>query len=286
VPCATPPAAENCMSRTTAISPHHPAISTRRRGRGAGRFHTRSKRPATPRGECDGRLLCSGPARHAHALVSQGDARTSARARVRTSHARAAAAASTRQVVLGHQPVRQQNNTRGSRTSAPRAPMGSPPAADTLVRWFSAINPSANKTTQKACARRRRGRHWAARPRQTRAPVCCSRRAQCGGAGAALPRCPGPRSADLKRAPSNFSKSGRDGRRGAAAQHTHYGAVHMDAGQPRAMRSSSAPPGACSARSRAPHALSSRFSPRFSSRFSERQTRAIFPPKKISTILL
>ena len=96
VPCATPSAAENYMSRTTAISPHHPAISTRRRGRGAGRFHTRSKRPATTRGECDGRLLCSGPARHAHALVSQGDARTSARARVRTSHARAAAAASTR----------------------------------------------------------------------------------------------------------------------------------------------------------------------------------------------
>ena len=143
VPCATPPAAENCMSRTTAISPHHPAISTRRRGRGAGRFHTRSKRPATPRGECDGRLLGSGPARHAHALVSQGDARTSARARVRTSHARAAAAASTRQVVLSRQLVRR-------------------------------------KTTQKACARRRRGRHWAARPRQTRAPVCCSRRAQCG----------------------------------------------------------------------------------------------------------
>jgi hypothetical protein len=48
------------------------------------------------------------------------------------------------------------------------------------------------------------------------------------------------RSADLKRAPSNFSKSGRDGRRGAAAQHTHYGAVHRDAGQPRAMRVSAA----------------------------------------------
>ena len=143
VPCATPSAAENYMSRTTAISPHHPAISTRRRGRGAGRFHTRSKRPATTRGECDGRLLCSGPARHAHALVSQGDARTSARARVRTSHARAAAAASTRQVVLSRQPVRR-------------------------------------KTTQTACARRRRGRHWAARPRQTRATVCASRRAQCG----------------------------------------------------------------------------------------------------------
>jgi len=168
------------MSRTTAISPHHPAISTRRRGAWRRVIPHPSKRPATTRGECDGRLLCSGPARHAHALVSQGDARTSARGRVRTSHARVAAAASTRQVVLGHQPVRQQNNTRGSRTSAPRAPMGSPPAADTLVRWFSAINPSANKTTQKACARRRRGRHWAARPRQTRAPVCCSRRAQCG----------------------------------------------------------------------------------------------------------
>ena len=140
-----------------------------------------------------------------------------------------------RQVVLGHQPVRQQNNTTGMRTPAPRAPLGSPPAADTRPGVLQ----------------------------QTRAVR---------GAGAALPRCLGPRSADLKRAPSNFSKSGRDGRRGAAAQHTHYGAVHMDAGHPRAMRSSSAPPGACSARSRAPHALSSRFSPRFSSRFSERQT--------------
>jgi hypothetical protein len=238
VPCATPSAAENYMSRTTAISPHHPAISTRRRGLGAGRFHTRSKRPATTRGECDGRLLCSGPARHAHALVSQGDARTSARARVRTSHARAAAAASTR-------------------------------------RGFSVINQSAAKQPKRhahagaagATGQPARGRH---------APRCAA-----ADAGAALPRCLGPRSADLKRAPSNFSKSGRDGRRGAAAQHTHYGAVHMDAGQPRAMRSSSAPPGACSARSRAPHALSSRFSPRFSSRFSERQTRAIFPPKKV-----
>ena len=185
-----------------------------------------------------------------------------------------------------------------------------------LVRWFSAINPSANKTTQEARGHPRRGRQWAARPRQTRSsggsqPSTCppqnnttgmrtpAPRAPLGsppaadtrngvrqqtravrGAGAALPRCPGPRSADLKRAPSNFSKSGRDGRRGAAAQHTHYGAVHMDAGQPRAMRSSSAPPGACSARSRAPHALSSRLCARFSARFSERQTRAIFRPKK------
>jgi len=126
-------------------------------------------------------------------------------------------------VVLGHQPVRQQNNTKGSRTPAPRAPMGSPPAADTL--------PGVRQRTRAL-----------------------------RGVGAALPRCPGPRSADLKRAPSNFSKSGRDERRGAAAQHMHYGAVHRESGQPRAMRASSAPPGACSARSRAPHALSSRFS--------------------------
>jgi hypothetical protein len=215
--------------------------------RGAGRFHTRSKRPATPRGECDGRLLCSGPARHAHALVSQGDARTSARtparhanalvsqgharttvrARVRTSRACAAAAASTRQVVLGHQPVRQQNNTKGSRKPAPRAPMGSPPAADT--------RPGVRQ--------------------QMRAVR---------GAGAALPRCPGPRSADLKRAPSNFSKSGRDERRGAAAQHKNYGAVHRDTGHTRADPASSGPPAACSARSRAPHALSSRSCAQFS----------------------
>jgi len=150
-----------------------------------------------------------------------------------------------RQVVLGHQPVRQQNNTKGMRTPAPRAPLGSPPAADTRPGVLQ----------------------------QTRAVW---------GAGAALPRCPGPRSADLKRAPSKISKSGRDGRRGAAAQHTHYGAVHRNAGQPRAMRASSAPPGACSARSRAAHALSSRFSARFSARFSERQTRAIFRPKNIN----
>jgi len=56
-----------------------------------------------------------------------------------------------------------QNNTKGMRTPAPRAPLGSPPAADTR-----------NGVRQ-----------------QTRAVR---------GAGAALPRCPGPRSADLKQA--------------------------------------------------------------------------------------
>ena len=70
----------------------------------------------------------------------------------------------------------QQNNTKGMRTPAPRAPLGSPPAADTR-----------NGVRQQMRAVR--------------------------GAGAALPRCLGPRSADLKRAPSNFSRLGRDGRR-------------------------------------------------------------------------
>ena len=72
-------------------------------------------------------------------------------------------------------------------------------------------------------------------------------------AGAALPRCP------AETGLANISKSGRDGQRGAAAQHTHYGAVHRDAGQPRAMPASSAPPGASSARS---SALSSRLGSR------------------------
>ena len=174
--------------------------------RGAGRFHTRSKRPATPRGECDGRLLCSGPARHAHALVSQGDARTSARtpartparhahalvsqgharttaqarvgtSRVGTSRARAAAAGSTRHVVLGHATPPPTKQHKSSLTPAPRAPMGSPPAADTR-----------NGVRQ-----------------QTRAVRA---------AGAALPRCPSPRSADLKQARQMFQN--RDAMGGAA----------------------------------------------------------------------
>ena len=48
------------------------------------------------------------------------------------------------------------------------------------VRWCLAINPSAKKTTQKARARPRRERKWAARPRQTHTLMCFSRRAQCG----------------------------------------------------------------------------------------------------------
>ena len=144
--------------------------------------------------------------------------------------------------LLQHQPVRKQNNTKGLLTPAPRAPMGSPPAADTR-----------NGVRQQTHAVR--------------------------AAGAALPRCPSPRSADLTRAPSNFSKSGRDGRRGAAAQHTHYGAVHRNAGQPRAKPASSAPPGAFSARSRAPHALSSR-SVQFSHDFRKGKLARIFRQKK------
>jgi hypothetical protein len=62
-----------------------------------------------------------------------GMKRTVVRARVRTSRARAETVASTRQVMLGHQPVPQQNNTKDSRTPAPLTLMGSPPAADTRL---------------------------------------------------------------------------------------------------------------------------------------------------------
>ena len=72
---------------------------------------------------------------------------------------------------------RQQNNTKGSLTPALRAPMGSPPEADTR-----------NGVRQ-----------------QTRAVRA---------AGAALPRCPSPRSADLKQARQMFQN--RDAMGGAA----------------------------------------------------------------------
>jgi len=84
-----------------------------------------------------------------------------------------------RQVVLGRQPVRQQNNTKGMRTPAPRAPLGSPPAADTRPGVLQ----------------------------QTRAVW---------GAGAALPRCPGPRWAARRRGPAHALWCCAHGR-GAAA---------------------------------------------------------------------
>jgi hypothetical protein len=46
---STPPAPENYIIRKSATRSHHPAIS-RCRGGGTSPFHTRSKRPATPRG--------------------------------------------------------------------------------------------------------------------------------------------------------------------------------------------------------------------------------------------
>jgi hypothetical protein len=179
--------------------------------------------PSSPaRNAPDAASCAADPPRHAHALVSQGDARTAARARVGTSRARAAAAGSTHHVVLGHQApqhVRQQKKIQKARgRPALRAQMGSPPAADTRPDVLQ----------------------------QTRAVQ---------GAGAALPRCLGPRSADLQRPCRVGSKSGREGRRGAAAQHTHYGAVHRDTGKPRAMRSSSAPPGACTCCARCTRSL-------------------------------
>jgi len=98
-------------------------------------------------------------------------------ARTRATAVASTAAASTRQVVLGHQPVGQQNNTKGSLTPAPRAPMGNPSAAD------------------------------------TRNGVCQQTRAV-RAAGAALPRRPCPRSADLKQARQMFQN--RDAMGGAA----------------------------------------------------------------------
>jgi hypothetical protein len=49
LPCTTPPAPENYIISKHAASSHHPAVFMCRR-RGTGRFRTRSKRPAKPRG--------------------------------------------------------------------------------------------------------------------------------------------------------------------------------------------------------------------------------------------
>ena len=110
-----------------------------------------------------------------------GMKRTVVRARVRTSRARAEAVASTRQVMLGHQPVPQQNNTKGSRTPAPLTLMGSPPAADTRLDVLQ----------------------------QTRAVR---------GAGAALPHCLGPRSVYLHWASQVELAQNLDEKGGAAAR--------------------------------------------------------------------
>jgi hypothetical protein len=168
------------------------------------RCHTRLHRPLRQRNAPDGHLLqrirqaiaytsqstgCTyvgtdtrqDIVRHAYTLVSQGHARTAAQARIQTSCARAVAAASTRHLTIGHQPVCQQNNTKGSRTPAQRAQMGSPPSADTRTNVLQ----------------------------QTRAVR---------GAGAALPRCLGPRSADLHQPCHIGSKSGRERHSYAASQ--------------------------------------------------------------------
>ena len=101
------------------------------------------------------------------------------------------------------------------------------------------------------------------RSRLEHAPRCAPADARSAGRGSGLAALPQPSQCRPETGLANISKSGRDGQRGAAAQHTHYGAVHRDAGQPRAMPASSAPPGASSARS---SALSSRFGARFSAR--------------------
>ena len=177
--------------------------------RGAGRFHTRSKRPATPRGECDGRLLCSGPARHAHALVSQGHARTTARARVGTS--RAAAAGSTRHVVRGHATPRgecdgrllgsgparhahalvSQGDARTSARARFRTSHARAAAAASTRRGFSAVNQSPAKQHKRhahagaagATGQPARGRH---------APRCAAADARSAGRGSGLAALPWP----------------------------------------------------------------------------------------------
>jgi hypothetical protein len=120
-----------------------------------------------------------------------------------------------------------------------------------------------------------RGRH---------APRCAPADARSAGRGSGLAALPRPSQCRPERAPSNVSKSGRDGRRRAAAQHKHYGAVHRDAGHTRAKPASSGPLGACSARSREPHTLSSRFPPRFSCpHFRKGQLARIFRTQKYSS---
>ena len=84
------------------------------------------------------------------------------------------------------------------------------------------------------------------RSRLEHAPRCASADARSADRGSGLAALPQPSQCRPETGLANISKSGRDGQRGAAAQHTHYGAVHRDAGQPRAMPASSAPPGACS----------------------------------------
>jgi hypothetical protein len=236
---------ENYTSRKTAISPLHPAISTRRRGRGAGRFYTRSKRPATPRGECDGSCAADPPGTRMRWSVRGMNARRRGSASGRRARVRRRRGAHIMWCLAMHR-RRQQNNTKGSLTPAPRAPMGSPPAADTR-----------NGVRQ-----------------QTRAVRA---------AGAALPRCPSPRSADLKQARQMFQN--RDAMGGAAPRPSTSTMVLCTGTRGSLVR--------CPLRQRRPgraaraagrRTRSSRFSARFSARFSERRNRANFPPKKISTI--
>ena len=153
---------ENYTSRKTAISPLHPAISTRRRGRGAGRFYTRSKRPATPRGECDGSCAADPPGTRMRWSVRGMHARRRRRALGRRARVRRQRGAHIMWCLAIKHHSTSKKNTKGSRTPALRAQMGSPPAADTRPNVLQ----------------------------QTRAVW---------GAGAALPRCLGPRSDDLQR---------------------------------------------------------------------------------------
>ena len=164
--------------------------------------------------------------------------------------------------------------------NAPSAAAGEPPLAGRgsveLVRSMggrsgsrrrAALQPPRHRHASGQCARVRRSTSGGGslthppsrqRSRLQHAPRCAPADARSAGRGSGLTALPQPSQCRPETGLANISKSGRDGQRGAAAQHTHYGAVHRDAGQPRAMPAWSAPPGASSARSRAPHSLPDR----------------------------
>ena len=139
------------------------------------------------------------------------------------------------------------------------------------VRWCLAINPSANKTTQKARARPRSWSRWAASPLQTRDPMCSSTHTQCG------PRARPCRAASALTVPTCIEAYCRDDKDCAAARPSTKTMVLCTGTQGSCVRS---PPcqgrlgRAASSAASAPHAFSSRFSPDScysccSSRFSE-----------------
>jgi hypothetical protein len=137
------------------------------------------------------------------------------------------------------------------------------------------------KKIQKARGRPRCGRKWTARPRQTRAPMCSSRRAQCrararpcrAASALAAPTCSGLAALAQNRDEKGGAAPRPSTRTMVLCTGTRESRVRC---APRQRRPGRAPA------ARAARALFPILSP-FSARFSERQTRANFPPKKYLT---